>query len=275
MAKEWMLSDADLVPDDVQCELIDIRTKMTEDCFRIGKIANRLVLEATKAGALITAGRIHKAVGRFAGKSGRTVRYYAENAAFFSDESQMRYGFLPFSFFDFARNFGLAWEDVMILASDNPTCTLAWLRANYSLLPLVYMDAKISEDSHVTADKPGVADSGLAAVVGSRCAPNDLNRYAANQIGAHFTPLTNIGIAPQPGLTAAEFHFIHEVSYLVERAQLAISMSADDERVSEEVRWELRRGINAMMHAMRKFAKCIDKPFIEQVVQNVGVDSVG
>lgn len=273
MTKSWQIDDGDLVPDDVQTELIMIRSRLTADYFRIGDIANRLVLEAAKTGMRVAAARIHKAVGRFVGKRPRTVRYYAENAAFFDSDARCLYQFLPFSFFDFARSFGNQWEEVLKVAADNPACTLGWLQNNYRLHDDSVED-KISEDSLPSNQGPSYSGQTLGnSRISFQCAKNHL---IANPDGTVDIPyLKKVGISPQVGITSAEFHFVQEVSHLLERAEIALEISRMDTRIPENVHDGINYHLGALRDHLQKFAYHMDQPILEQMHKRKMVDIVG
>lgn len=126
------VSDSQLVPDEIVGELIRIRDQVTSSCFRIGDIANDMVMRAAQIGFdRIPAWRVHRAVGRFAGKSQRTVRYYAEVAAFYPAKVRTEFEVLPFSHFVFAKTMGALWRDVMEYAGEHPDATVEGLRYEF------------------------------------------------------------------------------------------------------------------------------------------------
>ncbi len=120
---EVTISDADIVPDEYQAELIQMRESWVKQYFRVGDIANELVQHSVRQNMPVTARRVYKAIGRYCGKAERTVRYYAENAIFFSPGSREEYSFLPMAFFDLARNYGQRWQDVLEYAALHPAMT--------------------------------------------------------------------------------------------------------------------------------------------------------
>lgn len=263
------MSDLDLIPEDVQSELMMIRSRLTSDYFRIGDIANRLVIDATKAKSGVTAGRIHKAVGRICGKSARTVRYYAESAAFYGDDARCGYApYLPFSFFDFARCFGDQWEDVLKLALENLGCSLKWLQKNYSLLN--YLGDKISEDS---PDVPG-PEVGLDVPVGGleygiRCAQNDLNKDNGNGRYPKITALDTIGHAPTVGMTAAELEFVRITGELLQKAEAALLIAQADPRVPASLCGDIAFHAAGLTRNLADFAKCMDKPVVQPKIEQI------
>src|SRR3972149_4687796 len=68
------VSDSDLVPDDYQAELIQMRESWLKQYFRVGDIANELVQRSVQQNMPVTAIRVYKAIGDFFGKAERTVR---------------------------------------------------------------------------------------------------------------------------------------------------------------------------------------------------------
>lgn len=275
MTERWLVPDSDLVPDDVQSELIMIRSKLTENYFRIGDIANRLVLEAIKSKSGVRASRIHKAVARFAGKSGRTVRYYAENAAFYSNTGRQLWHYLPFSFFDFARGFGDKYTDVLELAADNPGCTLAWLRTEYLMEKKGQdnPDREIAPGSGAFMTGNGI-DGRIVFTDENRCVQTDLSEGEQSGVRA-YAPLAPVGVSQQTGVTAAQFHFVQEIQHILDRADLAIAMADHDTRVPTRLRQSLKHNYRALGLDLSEFAKCMDKPKVEQMVCNPKVDTVG
>lgn len=126
--QEKRLLDTDIVPEDYQSILIYLRDSITSACFTIGDVANELVLKSLSVGLPVTDIRVFEAVGRFCGKSARTVRYYAETSAFYTKEVRQEYESLPFSFFVFARSMDNKWKDVLDFAMDNQGSTLDYVR---------------------------------------------------------------------------------------------------------------------------------------------------
>lgn len=101
------LSYGDIIPDDLQSELIFIRDSLKQCFFRIGDIANEIY-----DGHSHTVQRdvINAAVGALCGKSGRTVRYYSETALFFPPEVRQEFEVLSFTHFVYAHTFGASWR---------------------------------------------------------------------------------------------------------------------------------------------------------------------
>ena len=105
--------DSDLIPDETQNLLIYWRDKIKDGYFQIGDISNQMILRSAMDGYSVKQEQVYSAVGRFCGKSGRTVRYYAETAAFYSENVRNEYEMLPFSHFVYARTLGEKWKEVL------------------------------------------------------------------------------------------------------------------------------------------------------------------
>lgn len=125
---EVFVSDSDIVPEDYQNLLMYWRDTFRVGYFSLGDVANRLCAMAAKQAFRVTEARVFEAVGKFCGKSGRTVRYYAETAEFFSDEMRQEYEMLPFSHFVFARSMGDRWREVLDYARAKPNLSEEGLR---------------------------------------------------------------------------------------------------------------------------------------------------
>jgi hypothetical protein len=130
-----IIADTHIVSEDYQNELMMLRGAITTVSFRIGDIANEISRQSAAAGLHVTDTRVFHAIGRFCGKSARTVRYYAETAAFFSYDTRTAYEVLPFSHFVFARSMGDRWMEVLDRAMLSPNITLEGLRVDLLGLP--------------------------------------------------------------------------------------------------------------------------------------------
>lgn len=120
-------SDNDIVPQEYQHELIYWRDNFRQGYFAIGDIANSLIQQIADSSTPITHDRVYQAIGNFIGKSGRTVRYYAEVAAYYPADVRQYYEMLPFSHFVFAKQYG-NWARVLSLAMENPQLSVDALR---------------------------------------------------------------------------------------------------------------------------------------------------
>lgn len=126
---ERRMYDGDVITDEDQCRLIQIRDNVRDAYFEIGDIANRYIEDSAREVDLkLPAVRVYEAVSRFCGKSARTVRYYAEVAAFFPEHVREPYSMLPFSFFVYAKTKSDLWDEVLHLAAASPHMTLEGLK---------------------------------------------------------------------------------------------------------------------------------------------------
>lgn len=140
-----VMSDSQIVPDDLQSELIAIAEDMTSSAFRIGDIALQICVDNAKNGSPVTVDRVYSAVGRYCGRSGRTVRYYAETCAFYEKEVREEFSIAPFSHFVFARKMGLMWRDIMEHSVSQPGMTLAELTRRFDVREI----GEVSHNSYV------------------------------------------------------------------------------------------------------------------------------
>lgn len=192
----------DIVPDEYQNILIQIRDSMTRSYFEIGDIANAIILMNSKSGFRVTEQRIFDAVGRFCGKSGRTVRYYAETAAFYSPEVRSDYETVDFSIFVFARSLGSRWKEVLDFAQDNAGATLDYVRYIFlsDVASSIVRDSDTEESCEISHDSSSVDDADNPAKFrmiqsiqsgdGESC-DNSQNLLAARRFGA-ITVLGNL-----------------------------------------------------------------------------------
>lgn len=139
---ETPLSDSDIVPDEVQNELIRWRDVFSAGAFNIGDIANKMIERASGQGWVVTNDRIYRAVGKFCGKSGRTIRYYAETSAFYPANIRNKFEVLPFSHFVFARTKCSEWETVLEYAAENPEKSLSEVMAHFN-------ETRVTTESHI------------------------------------------------------------------------------------------------------------------------------
>ncbi len=131
ITSDTAVSDADIVPEEYQNRLINWRTIFKRAQFDIGDIANKLVRLSIDKNLKVTDDRIFKAVGAFCGRSGRTVRYYAETAAYYNPIEREEFDMLPFSHFVLARSFGGRSRDVLEYAALNPHLSENGLRFRF------------------------------------------------------------------------------------------------------------------------------------------------
>ncbi len=145
------ISDTDLVEEADQNRLMFWRDTFRTGEFDIGDIANKQCIRSAKMGFPATQERIFRAVGRFCGKSGRTVRYYCETARFYPEWVREEYNTLPFAHFVFARYCGERWLDVLNYARDHPNISEDGLRyvfveAKDQAIPMEDVFARVDTD---------------------------------------------------------------------------------------------------------------------------------
>jgi hypothetical protein len=109
---------SELIPDELQVELISLREKKRDIYFRIGDIANELILMHRGTSSN---NKIYQAMSQYCDSAPRTIRYYAETASFFPQDVRDQFDVLPFSHFDLARNYGEAWMHVLKIGANNPS----------------------------------------------------------------------------------------------------------------------------------------------------------
>ena len=114
------IRDSDIIPESYQMRLMAWRDEFTRGYFEIGDIANEIILMNIQSNMRVDNNMIYSAVGRFCGKSGRTIRDYAEISAFFPANVREYYDMLPFSHFRFAKTCGINWESVLEFSLENP-----------------------------------------------------------------------------------------------------------------------------------------------------------
>jgi hypothetical protein len=127
----YFISSVKIISDEDQALLIQIRDNLRLNYFAIGDVANKYIYMSAKGKYAVDAQTIYDAVGKFVGKSGRTVRYYAEQSMFYDQATRDKYDILPFSFFVFARSMDGQWNDVLEYAMLNPQKRLSAIRTKF------------------------------------------------------------------------------------------------------------------------------------------------
>lgn len=92
----------ELVPSDLQAELIQIASSQTDNSWRLGDIANEVIEINLLNGKTVNRQQVYSAVGSFSGKKSRTVREYAFIASKFNGELRQLYSMLSFDHFRLA-----------------------------------------------------------------------------------------------------------------------------------------------------------------------------
>lgn len=139
------------ISDEDQAILIQIRDNLRRNYFLIGDIANKYVYESVKHDYAMNVLDIYEEIGRIVGKAGRTVRYYAEEAAFYTPSMREAYDILPFSFFVFARTLGDDWVHILEYAMEHPHYSLAAIKRHFLPTPDNTLD---------NSDQDGIMDYG-------------------------------------------------------------------------------------------------------------------
>jgi hypothetical protein len=274
-AEEKKISDKDIVPDNIQDELIMIRSRHTMDYFRIGDIANDLLMQSAKTGMKVTAQRVHKAIGRYCGKRPRTVRYYAENAAFFSPATRDKYDMLPFSFFDFARTFGGQWEGILDWAALHPEYSMPQLQFEFSMSKITSHVNKeleeFSEDSPVIiSDQDGILWETYAKADGSLV----YKRHGVDD-AVDSEPTGSVGNLG--GQDAVDyFRLVAELGYCVEKVEGLIDVAVDDDPTTKELLSHVKHHLKKTQVWTRRYAehmdekKVVNQPDMYQVTVDFG-----
>ena len=113
-----MQTYSDIVPMELQEELIMIRDTVTRQSWRVGDI----VLLLIKLNPEALNDEIQKAVGSYVGKSSRTVREYAMISGFYCPEHRERYEVLSFAHFRTAMQLGDRWQEALEWAVAQVDC---------------------------------------------------------------------------------------------------------------------------------------------------------
>ena len=131
------------LPNETQDLLMYWRDKFKQGYFEIGDIAAEFVVNLSMNNVAVTQQQVFDEIGRFSGKSGRTVRYYYETAIFYPESVRDRYAALPFSHFVFARSFG-DWQTVLELALEHPEYSEDQLRRTFLGTPPVLSEYSLT-----------------------------------------------------------------------------------------------------------------------------------
>lgn len=207
------VKDSDIVPESYQMRLMMWRDEFTRGYFEIGDIANDIVLVNVQKGMQVEHAQIYSAVGRFCGKSGRTIRDYAEISAFYPKEIREQYDMLPFSHFRFAKTMGRKWEDAL----------------DYSML---HPDA--SEDKLIK--EFNVARGGVVATNGGLDPESVEKYYVAASSGSDVAPSV-----------AADLSGIYVLANLVSQAETMLSWE-----MKKDTRRKLLLALDALKDVLRE-----------------------
>ena len=157
------LSANDIVPESYQMRLMMWRDEFTRGYFEIGDIANEIVLLNIETSMQVDQSAIYSAVGKFCGKSGRTVRDYAEVSAFYPYNMREEYDVLPFSHFRFAKSCGLRYQEILDYSMDNPSVSVEALEMIFGCHTPVAADMSVAAQPSVAASESVAAQPSVAA----------------------------------------------------------------------------------------------------------------
>jgi hypothetical protein len=155
------ISPNDIVPESYQMRLMAWRDEFTRGYFEIGDIANEIVALNVQKGMKIDQERIHAAIGKFCGKSGRTIRDYSEIASFYPVSIREEYDVLSFAHFRFAKSCGLHYRDVLEYSAQNPGLSTDALEY-YTQSHILSMSAGLSPSEIKQTFEDG-SDDGVSA----------------------------------------------------------------------------------------------------------------
>lgn len=135
---EWV-SPQEIVEDDDQAVLISDAEDMTAMFFKWGDIVEKYIRRAEEQGfrvrrysgvdTYVTQQQVYEALGFFAKRAGRTMRYYYETARFYPPDIRDEFKMLDFSYFVVARSFKDQWREVLEFAAVNPQADSETVRA--------------------------------------------------------------------------------------------------------------------------------------------------
>lgn len=127
-----MSTEQKILTEDEQNQLIAWRDGDRTLRFWLGDFANSKVSQVPDVPMMV----VYSAIGKMAGKSGRTVRQYADIARRYNAEERHRYGILPYSVFVLASQQGDRRSDVLEHALSHPTITVdaleMWANMRYN-----------------------------------------------------------------------------------------------------------------------------------------------
>jgi len=103
----------DIIPEDVQQQLIALRDAITQIGWLVGDLTNYVIRWNADSGKWVTKDVIYSAVGNLVGKAARTVREYAMMSAFYTVEHREAYEILAFDHFREAMKLGDCWREAL------------------------------------------------------------------------------------------------------------------------------------------------------------------
>lgn len=103
----------DIIPEEVQQQLIQLRDVITQVGWTVGDLTNYVIRHNAESGKWITKEVIYSAVGNLVGKASRTVREYAMMSAFYPVEHRETYEILAFDHFREAMRLNDHWREAL------------------------------------------------------------------------------------------------------------------------------------------------------------------
>lgn len=219
----------DIVPQEFQHEILYWRDVWSLGSWRLGDIGNQLIKYAAESGFAVTQQQVFDAIGFYADKRGRTIRYYAETAAFFSMEVRQEFDVLPFSKFVVARSFGTHAHDVLEFALDNPFESADRLRDRYlSSIASPNQETTVYETSALDPDEEKLSET-----------------------SHHYQPTSTL--SPQ---TSTATQVISNLANLSELVTVIERLLTSAEWIPREAIADLRSGLRSIRQAVMKIASC-------------------
>jgi hypothetical protein len=147
---------ADIIPDDFQILLINLRDRGTRDAWLIGDITQRVIEFNEANGRAFDTMLVYQAVGSFVGSASRTVREKHYIARFFDLEIREQFSVLSFSHFAIAARLGpekaiqaLQWC-VEVVDKLNRPATVDCMEAKFMMIPQPPMPEAPPEEGEQT-----------------------------------------------------------------------------------------------------------------------------
>jgi hypothetical protein len=223
-------SDNDLVSEEYQNRLMFWRDTFRIGQFDIGDISVEIIVEIATRGIHVNHDRVFAAIGRYCGKSGRTVRYYYETAVFYDRDIRQRYSILPFSHFVFARTMGDKWQSVLDFALSCPGITADDLERRFT--------SAVINTAHSESESVPYSDQ-IDELVAADHKASDVSRSILGKVDRHTRIILFNGV--YGGL-------------------LSIRPEIDRLGLSERLKSGLLDAIDTLMHELPEIIKSLSQP---------------
>lgn len=102
----------EIIPEQLQAELLRIRDSLTQDLWKIGDITLAIQVSRPEVSPAV----VNSAVGMFVGKAQRTIREYVAMSKFYPQEIREQFDVLTHEHFRVAMRFGDRWLDALAYA---------------------------------------------------------------------------------------------------------------------------------------------------------------